>query len=691
MLQKRLNIVFNGHEVPPVPRAARSPRRRLPCRKKIGDHQMCAFDLLATVAGKLLEGESTPSATELLIGEDESSLGKDFLKTEKVAEENPEQVNPSHKEDRGRILFVSDTNPQAPEERHDIKGVPNVQNDACSAFASAVTTRDGPEMFGSASKLVNDESRIKYGNLSKVDVGQYHSATSLYSLDVKSKNCMKIEPQMIGKDPSSAGDVICLEDLIVQNVKPPVQDKSDNIDQPAVKPSVLHRSSQKALFRDQTSCGFFPGCRNNVNLVVRDDDENSSWCTPPRKINKVFWPPARNGDRRIKRLLASRYWKATLKSSKRDCYITGLDTRYAYHNRVKDYKRQRSLRDHPIKKRKLYDHTFTTNAYERVNKNNASFSSGKSYGGNASSVATMHEATGTSSFAASPQKCAQTNDSHVKLKIKSFRVPELFFEIPETATVGSLKRTVMETVTSILGGGLCVGVLVKGKKIRDDNKTLVQTGIYNDDRADALGFTLEPLSSQVPSAQCLEDHTFIPPEECPHASTIVKQGDSDVLPEVCATKIFNCLESDHDSAPSPPDMSRDKCQIDSRDLIASPQISAEVLSAVPIQSSKKLDIGQRRTRRPFSVSEVEALVHAVERLGTGRWRDVKMRAFDNAKHRTYVDLKDKWKTLVHTARISPQQRRGEPVPQELLDRVMAAHAFWSQQQTKQHSEASLLF
>ena len=54
-------------------------------------------------------------------------------------------------------------------------------------------------------------------------------------------------------------------------------------------------------------------------------------------------------------------------------------------------------------------------------------------------------------------------------------------------------------------------------------------------------------------------------------------------------------------------------------------------------------------------------------------------------------MQDKWKTLVHTARISPQQRRGEPVPQELLDRVMAAHAFWSQQQTKQHSEASLLF
>nr|XP_017245903.1 PREDICTED: telomere repeat-binding protein 5-like isoform X1 [Daucus carota subsp. sativus] len=209
MLQKRLNILFNGHEVPPVPRAARSPRRRLPCRKKIGDYQMCAFDLLATVAGKLLEGESTPSATELLTGEDESALVKFFLKTEKVAEENPEQVNLSHKEGRGRILFVSDTNPQAPEETHDIKEVSNVQNDASSAFASAVTTCDGPEMLGSASKLVNDEGRIEYGNLSKVKVGQYHSATSLYSLDVESKNCMKIEPQMIGKDPSSAGDVTC--------------------------------------------------------------------------------------------------------------------------------------------------------------------------------------------------------------------------------------------------------------------------------------------------------------------------------------------------------------------------------------------------------------------------------------------------------------------------------------------------
>ncbi len=50
----------------------------------------------------------------------------------------------------------------------------------------------------------------------------------------------------------------------------------------------------------------------------------------------------------------------------------------------------------------------------------------------------------------------------------------------------------------------------------------------------------------------------------------------------------------------------------------------------------------------------------------------------------YGFLQDKWKTLVHTAKISPQQRRGEPVPQELLDRVLAAHAYWSEHQAKPH-------
>lgn len=56
----------------------------------------------------------------------------------------------------------------------------------------------------------------------------------------------------------------------------------------------------------------------------------------------------------------------------------------------------------------------------------------------------------------------------------------------------------MEAVNAILGGGLRVGVLLRGKTIRDDNITLFQTGISQDNEMDMLGFTLEPNISQAP-------------------------------------------------------------------------------------------------------------------------------------------------------------------------------------------------
>lgn len=37
------------------------------------------------------------------------------------------------------------------------------------------------------------------------------------------------------------------------------------------------------------------------------------------------------------------------------------------------------------------------------------------------------------------------------------------------------------------------------------------------------------------------------------------------------------------------------------------------------RKSKRSEVAQRRIRRPFSVAEVEALVQAVEKLGTGRY------------------------------------------------------------------------
>ncbi|KAK9063345.1 hypothetical protein SSX86_017215 [Deinandra increscens subsp. villosa] len=189
----------------------------------------------------------------------------------------------------------------------------------------------------------------------------------------------------------------------------------------------------------------------NLKLVTKDDDENLCGSTQSVTLNsKIFRAPARMCDRRIRRLSASKQWKVTPKTE-------------VYRNKKSCYNHQRSIRDYPFKKRRLYQ---TGNPSMSNNKSD-SIEDGSSLG-----------ETG--------------QDSHVKLKIKSFRVPEFFIEIPETATVRSLKRMVMEAVTAIFSGELHVGLMLQGKRIRDDNKTLLQTGICHDNKLDGLGFTLEP-------------------------------------------------------------------------------------------------------------------------------------------------------------------------------------------------------
>lgn len=63
----------------------------------------------------------------------------------------------------------------------------------------------------------------------------------------------------------------------------------------------------------------------------------------------------------------------------------------------------------------------------------------------------------------------------------------------------------MEAVTSILGSGLDIGILLQGKKVRDDNRTLMQTGISCKDNLDSLGFMLEPNTVQTPPPMCSSD------------------------------------------------------------------------------------------------------------------------------------------------------------------------------------------
>ncbi|XP_071713629.1 telomere repeat-binding protein 3-like [Rutidosis leptorrhynchoides] len=354
----------------------------------------------------------------------------------------------------------------------------------------------------------------------------------------------------------------------------------------------------------------YKNCVNTGNVKMDitddDDDDDDKFFRFDRRLTKMraFRSRSRLGYRRMRKMLTSRYQKLT---AKKDCQLANPTSglKPCYQNRKNIYKREMCQMNAPSKRRKLFHHS-NSNVSDKV-----------------------------------------------RFSVKSFEVPELYVEIPETATVGSLKRTVMEAVRAYLGGELHVGILLEGKKVKDNNRTLQQTGISLDSNLETLGFTLEPCLSEL----SLPNETSQPPSSHTVSPTM------------------NVGYSNQEIIPLQTEVLTEERVADNKALVPVPPLKDGSHSLQAIDHKSK-----RRIRRPFSVSEVEALVEAVETLGTGRWCNIKMRAFADANHRTYVDLKDKWKTLVHTANIAPQQRRGAPVPQYLLDRVLAAHEYWSNHQ-----------
>ncbi|KAH1066878.1 hypothetical protein J1N35_031865 [Gossypium stocksii] len=672
---KRLDYGFNGYQVPAIPRATRSARKRVPFRKRVEGNQISAFDLLATVAGTLLlDKESSPASNNSWNAEDQSAVEKNNVKEERQDGDQSLKLETCN---------VSELVPQTNDPNCSSRESPSLQNGTQFGVTSAITTSECLERLDSQ-KLIDGKIKNEMGGLAcKVETGPFVSRTPGDCVEPVSENKVLTDEELDRTNKASTGQVAdkCpLGDPLVLDGKPPAVVSSDS-------------SIKAPSFGEHDPFISFPVQQYDVNVVSRDDDEKSSGCTHPSPIREPFRSTPRIGDRRIRKILASRYWKVALRSKNATYSNYDENLKSGYCNRS-TYKRLRSGMNFPFKKRKFLHYTSESNSDGGTISEGISDLPKKNINGKASILySKMHGVTGESSSLADQCKSFNSRDPHVKLRIKSFSVPELFIEIPESATVGSLKRTVKEAVTAILGGGLCVGVLLQGKKVRDDNKTLLQTGISRDNQMDALGFSLEPNPSHASPSLCpggspltLPHDIPLPLARYPANPGLVNQVTCHPSTEPCIPNAGNFIESNNDCTASPTD-TFDKSTTESKALVAVPAMSVETLAAVPVhKKSKQSEVAQRRIRRPFSIAEVEALVQAVEKLGTGRWRDVKLRAFDNAKHRTYVDLKDKWKTLLHTARISPQQRRGEPVPQELLDRVLNAHTYWSQQQAKQQQQ-----
>ncbi|KAL6907621.1 hypothetical protein ACP4OV_002660 [Aristida adscensionis] len=647
-----------GSQVAEMPRVPKSARGKRSVRKKEAQSQgqaMCAFDLLATVAGKLLdEGEcslgnmgagapvSAACAKDVRVKQEQCDEEMKHFKNEVTDQDscNESAILP-------HIAFQRPVNHARNED-------PKAKSDAQDKESSMISCNKAE--FGAIADRWSPES---------VESGAFTGDAAATTLAGFHKN---------------APDMYNLLDPMDVDVKAPPLVSSDS-------------TGEMPLYGDkiQRSISFPRAPKGGTGYAVDrdDDDDKSSGCThPSTTTNRDFRPNCTAEHSRAKKLLACKYRKIVpARMHKGDLSYSDVERKPSFRNKKMHYTRQRTQRS-TFKRRKLFDRHSVL----------ASGEFGRTNGKGKTKVIARDCHAGSSEankgINSMPlHKPCESDDCHVKLRIKSFKVPELLIEIPETATVGSLKKTVLEAVNAILGGGLRVGVLHHGKKVRDDSKTLMQAGIGQDDMLDNLGFSLEPNCTQNPShVPAPEDISYLetidntePLARIAPADSSSKRHEVDASQELALTPLAaNYQGSDHDSVHSPGGVSSpDKVSTNSRAIVPVPTADPNSGAIVPANKSKRSpEQGQRRIRRPFSVAEVEALVLAVEKLGTGRWRDVKLRAFDNAKHRTYVDLKDKWKTLVHTASISPQQRRGEPVPQELLDRVLAAQAYWSQQQAK---------
>ena len=71
----------------------------------------------------------------------------------------------------------------------------------------------------------------------------------------------------------------------------------------------------------------------------------------------------------------------------------------------------------------------------------------------------------------------------------------------------------MDAVAAILGGGIRVGVVFQGKKVRDDERTLQQAGISQCANPDNLGFILEPSFTHVSPSEILKKLPVLSPRD----------------------------------------------------------------------------------------------------------------------------------------------------------------------------------
>lgn len=281
-------------------------------KKKGDDSQMCAFDLLATVAGELLLGkESSPASCNVSSGRADFAIRNNCIKQEQQDEEHSFKQEPCDQGscDESAPVFMPGSHRHS-QDRSSME-YSHVKKDSTSGRASVTMKSEKPDVTSRAEGLIFDENRKEYENYPQtihetchVEGGSPGSAESHGGkVEDEIERQLEVEQQRTRSlINGTVSDIIHWDDPMEMDTKPPALVSSDS-------------SVEVPMYGAQNPCSLFSRCRD-VKVVSKDDDENSSGCTQRSTSTlKSFRLPSL-GDRRIRKLMASKYRKGASTASK---------------------------------------------------------------------------------------------------------------------------------------------------------------------------------------------------------------------------------------------------------------------------------------------------------------------------------------------------------------------------------------
>ena len=303
---------------------------------------MCAFDLLATVAGKLLlqEKENPCTSSDKLSEKDQQEFVKKECQdaSEPLITELPdegchrrcpqgfvkEESQDAHKsfkaelsdEGSSELNCFSNLSSQAYNENCCFKELPHPEIDGHSHIASMVTNSSCSERLA-AEILVDGKNHNEMENLSsKVELGSSGSPESSGCKLGGDVSKVKDELHKFEKAPVITGtEMRCFEDPLDE--KPPAQISSGG-------------NAKLSGCVDSMPCSSLSEGCDNVPVVSRDDDENFSGCAHPTIKTKSFRPITRLRDQSIRKTLAAKYCKVA-QHSKNDTLSSSGEFMLIYH------------------------------------------------------------------------------------------------------------------------------------------------------------------------------------------------------------------------------------------------------------------------------------------------------------------------------------------------------------------------